>query len=72
MSAERLAPLAAAALTEDQRQAAAEFREGRGYAVHGPFAVMLRSPEVMLPQRAAEAGERDGDPHHRPRVDAAV
>jgi 4-carboxymuconolactone decarboxylase len=52
MSAERLAPLAAAALTEDQRQAAAEFREGRGYAVHGPFAVMLRSPEVMLRAKA--------------------
>ena len=52
MSAERLAPLAAAALTEDQREAAAEFREGRGYAVHGPFAVMLRSPEVMLRAKA--------------------
>jgi 4-carboxymuconolactone decarboxylase len=52
MSAERLAPLAAAALTEEQLQAAQEFQEGRGYAVHGPFAVMLRSPEVMLRAKA--------------------
>src|ERR1700752_2603585 len=52
MSAERLAPIAAAALTEEQQKAAAEFQEGRGYAVHGPFAVMLRSPEVMLRAKA--------------------
>jgi 4-carboxymuconolactone decarboxylase len=52
MSAERLPPIAAAALTEEQRQAAEEFHDGRGYAVHGPFAVMLRSPEVMLRAKA--------------------
>ena len=52
MSAERLAPLASAALTEEQQKAAEEFQEGRGYAVHGPFAVMLRSPEVMLRAKA--------------------
>jgi 4-carboxymuconolactone decarboxylase len=52
MSAERLPPIAAAALTEEQLQAAAEFQEARGYAVHGPFAVMLRSPEVMLRAKA--------------------
>jgi 4-carboxymuconolactone decarboxylase len=52
MSAERLAPLASAALTEDQQKAAEAFQEGRGYAVHGPFAVMLRSPEVMLRAKA--------------------
>jgi 4-carboxymuconolactone decarboxylase len=52
MSAERLAPLASAALSEDQQKAAEEFQEGRGYAVHGPFAVMLRSPEVMLRAKA--------------------
>ena len=28
------------------------FREGRGYAVRGPFAPMLRSPEVMLRAKA--------------------
>jgi 4-carboxymuconolactone decarboxylase len=52
MSAERLAGIADADLTEEQRQAAAEFESGRGYAVHGPFAVMLRSPEVMLRAKA--------------------
>jgi 4-carboxymuconolactone decarboxylase len=52
MSAERLPPIAEAELTEEQRQAAEVFKEGRGYAVHGPFAVMLRSPEVMLRAKA--------------------
>ncbi len=52
MSAERLPPIASAAMTEEQQRAAEEFREGRGYAVHGPFAVMLRSPEVMLRAKA--------------------
>ncbi|HEX5999285.1 MAG TPA: carboxymuconolactone decarboxylase family protein, partial [Hyphomicrobiaceae bacterium] len=52
MSAERLPPLADAELTQEQRQAAEAFRAGRGYAVHGPFAVMLRSPEVMLRAKA--------------------
>jgi 4-carboxymuconolactone decarboxylase len=52
MSDERLPPIADADLTEDQRKAAETFREDRGYAVHGPFAVMLRSPEVMLRAQA--------------------
>ena len=52
MSAERLPPIASAALDEEQQKAAEEFQEGRGYAVHGPFAVMLRSPEVMLRAKA--------------------
>jgi 4-carboxymuconolactone decarboxylase len=39
-------------MSEAQKQAAAEFAEGRGYAVRGPFAVMLRSPEVMLRAKA--------------------
>src|SRR6187402_2763061 len=52
MSAERLGPLAPAGLTEEQRKAAEEFQQGRGYAAHGPFAVMLRSPEVMLRAKA--------------------
>jgi 4-carboxymuconolactone decarboxylase len=55
MSAERLPHLADAELTEAQQQAAQEFESGRGYAVHGPFAVMLRSPEVML--RAMAIGD---------------
>jgi 4-carboxymuconolactone decarboxylase len=52
MSAERLPPLADADLTEEQRNAAEDFQAGRGYAVHGPFAVMLRSPDVMLRAKA--------------------
>jgi 4-carboxymuconolactone decarboxylase len=52
MSAERLPPIADADLTEEQKDAASEFKSGRGYAVHGPFAVMLRSPEVMLRAKA--------------------
>jgi 4-carboxymuconolactone decarboxylase len=52
MSAERLPPIADAELTDEQQKAAEAFREGRGYAVHGPFAVMLRSPEVMLRAKA--------------------
>ena len=52
MSAERLPPIADAELTAEQKKAAEEFKEGRGYAVHGPFAVMLRSPEVMLRAKA--------------------
>jgi 4-carboxymuconolactone decarboxylase len=55
MSAERLPPIADADLTEEQKRAAREFESGRGYAVHGPFAVMLRSPEVML--RAMAMGD---------------
>jgi 4-carboxymuconolactone decarboxylase len=55
MSAERMPPIADGDLTEEQRQAAEAFKEGRGYAVHGPFAVMLRSPEVML--RATAMGD---------------
>jgi 4-carboxymuconolactone decarboxylase len=52
MSAERLPPIPEKELSQEQREAAAAFQEGRGYAVHGPFAVMLRSPEVMLRAKA--------------------
>jgi 4-carboxymuconolactone decarboxylase len=41
--------------TSEQKQAAAEFARMRGQDVFGPFAVMLRSPEVML--RAAAMGD---------------
>src|SRR5215510_5720741 len=49
---ERMLPIQPDKLTAEQTKAAEEFQEGRGYAVHGPFAVMLRSPEVMLRAKA--------------------
>jgi 4-carboxymuconolactone decarboxylase len=48
----RLPPLAEKEQTAEQKAAAAEFASGRGYAISGPFAVMLRSPEVMLRAKA--------------------
>src|SRR5262249_60630053 len=51
-NAERLPPIAADDLTPEQRQAAEEFKAGRGYGILGPFAVMGRSPEVMLRAKA--------------------
>ncbi|HJZ30721.1 MAG TPA: carboxymuconolactone decarboxylase family protein [Hyphomicrobiaceae bacterium] len=51
-NAERLPPIAADDLTPEQRQAAEEFKAGRGYGILGPFAVMVRSPEVMLRAKA--------------------
>jgi 4-carboxymuconolactone decarboxylase len=50
--AERLPPIAAEGMTREQRLAAEEFKAGRGYDPIGPFAVMLRSPEVMLRAKA--------------------
>ena len=41
--------------TEAQTKAAAEFAQMRGRELFGPFALMLRSPEVML--RAAAMGD---------------
>ena len=52
MTTERLPALAPEAMTDAQKKAAAEFAEGRGYAVRGPFAALLRSPEVMLRAKA--------------------
>ena len=52
MAQERMPEIPADKLTEAQKKASAEFAEGRGYAVRGPFAVMLRSPEVMLRAKA--------------------
>jgi 4-carboxymuconolactone decarboxylase len=49
---ERMLPIQPDKLTAEQKKAAEEFQEGRGYAVSGPFAVMLRSPEVMLRAKA--------------------
>lgn len=50
--AERLPIIPDADLTDAQRQASQAFAEGRGYAVRGPFAALLRSPEVMLRAKA--------------------
>ena len=51
-SVDRLPPIPAEKLSADQKKAAEEFAAGRGYAPRGPFAVMLRSPEVMLRAKA--------------------
>ena len=52
---DRLPPIPNERWSEAQRNAAAQFAEIRGQEVFGPFAVMLRSPEVML--RAAAMGD---------------
>jgi 4-carboxymuconolactone decarboxylase len=52
MAQERMGQIAADKMTEAQKRAASEFAAGRGYDVRGPFAVMLRSPEVMLRAKA--------------------
>jgi 4-carboxymuconolactone decarboxylase len=49
---DRMPPIPAEKLTAEQKKAAEEFAAGRGYAARGPFAVMLRSPEVMLRAKA--------------------
>jgi 4-carboxymuconolactone decarboxylase len=49
---DRLPPIPATKLTVEQKKAADEFAAGRGYQPRGPFAVMLRSPEVMLRAKA--------------------
>jgi 4-carboxymuconolactone decarboxylase len=51
-SHDRLPPIAAKKMTPDQNGAAEEFKAARGYAVIGPFAVMLHSPQVMLRAKA--------------------
>ena len=49
---DRLPPIPAEKLNAEQKKAADEFAAGRGYSARGPFAVMLRSPEVMLRAKA--------------------
>ena len=51
-SADRLPAIPAEKMTAEQKKAAEEFAAGRGYSPRGPFAVMLRSPEVMLRAKA--------------------
>ena len=52
---DRMPPIPREQWTEAQAKAAAEFARMRGQDVFGPFALMLRSPEVML--RAAAMGD---------------
>jgi 4-carboxymuconolactone decarboxylase len=52
---DRMPPIPKEQWTDAQKQAAAEFAAARKQEVFGPFAVMLRSPEVML--RASAMGE---------------
>ncbi len=49
---ERMLPIRPDQQTAEQKKAADEFQAGRGHAISGPFAVMLRSPEVMLRAKA--------------------
>ena len=51
-STDRMPHIAADRMTAEQKNAEEEFRSGRGYGLLGPFAVMLRSPEVMLRAKA--------------------
>ncbi|MET0606320.1 MAG: carboxymuconolactone decarboxylase family protein [Beijerinckiaceae bacterium] len=55
MPRDRLPPIPPDLLTKEQREAADEFAATRGEPVMGPFATMLRSPEVML--RAKRMGD---------------
>jgi len=52
---DRMPPIPKHDWSDAQKQAAAEFARMRGQEVFGPFAVMMRSPEVML--RAAAMGD---------------
>lgn len=52
MPTDRLPPIPPDRMTEAQKKASEEFAAGRGYAVRGPFAALLRSPEVMLRAKA--------------------
>jgi 4-carboxymuconolactone decarboxylase len=52
---DRMPPIPKEQWTDVQQKAAAEFAAARKQDVFGPFAVMLRSPEVML--RASAMGE---------------
>jgi len=55
MSEDRMPPLAAEELDEEQKKAAEAFKASRGTPPFGPFVPLLRSPEVML--RAASLGD---------------
>ena len=52
---DRMPPIPPVNYTDAQKKAAADFAAERGFAVRGPFAPLMRSPEVML--RAAAMGD---------------
>jgi 4-carboxymuconolactone decarboxylase len=52
MAQDRMPPLAVDALSASQKKAVEEFSAARGAAPFGPFAAMLRSPEMMNRARA--------------------
>ena len=45
---DRMPPVPADKLTDAQKKAAAEFSEGRGYDLRGPWVPLLRSPDMLL------------------------
>ena len=45
---DRMPPIPADKLTDVQKKAAAEFSEGRGYDLRGPWVPLLRSPDMLL------------------------
>jgi 4-carboxymuconolactone decarboxylase len=49
---DRFPEIPADKLTEAQKKAVAEFQAGRGVPVFGPFVPLLRSPQVMLRDKA--------------------
>lgn len=51
-AADRMPEIPPSKMTPEQKKAAEEFKAGRGYEPRGPFAVMLRSPQVMLCAKA--------------------
>jgi 4-carboxymuconolactone decarboxylase len=49
---DRMPPIAAERMTDEQKKAVADFRAARGADVTGPFIPLLRSPEAMTRIRA--------------------
>jgi 4-carboxymuconolactone decarboxylase len=49
---DRMPPIAADRLTDEQRKAVDEFRAARSAEITGPFVALLRSPEVLSRARA--------------------
>lgn len=49
---DRLPPIPAGQLTDEQRRGIAEFRDARGADLSGPFVPLLRSPELLSRTRA--------------------
>jgi 4-carboxymuconolactone decarboxylase len=48
---DRMPPIPAEKMTEDQKAAAAAFKAARGSDISGPFVPLLRSPEMVDPTR---------------------